>query len=91
VDVEFDSDKAASNERKHGVSFEYCLRAFGDSRHVRFDSSRAEDGEKRLKLVGSIDGLLFTVVFTMRGGTIRMISARRSNRKEEKAYGNRPL
>jgi uncharacterized protein len=56
-----------------------------------FDASRSADGEQRLKLVGSIDSALFTLVYTMRGKTVRIISARRSDRNEERAYGNSSL
>jgi uncharacterized DUF497 family protein len=91
LEIEFDSDKAISNEAKHGVTFEYGIRAFGDPRRVVFDSSRSEDNERRLKLVGTIDGRLFTLVYTMRGKTVRIISVRRSNRKEERAYGDGSL
>jgi uncharacterized DUF497 family protein len=91
MECEFDQVKAASNEAKHGVVFHYGLRAFVDLHNVVFDVSRSKDKEKRLKLVGSIDGLLFTVVYTMRGEITRLISVRRSNRVEEKVYGDSAL
>lgn len=91
VNFECDPAKAASNERKHGVPFEYCIRAFIDPKHVLIDTSRDQDRERRMKLVGSIEGLRFTVVFTMRGDIVRIISARRSNKAEEKAYADNAL
>ncbi len=91
MEFEFDPIKAASNEAKHGIAFEYGLRAFADPNNVVFDVSRAHDNERRLKLVGVIDGIIVTVVYTMRGEVIRLISARRSNRAEEKIYGDRAL
>ncbi len=56
-----------------------------------FDPIKTASNERRLKLVGLIDGIIFTVVYTMRGEVIRLISARRSNRAEEKVYGDRAL
>ena len=56
VDVEFDTDKAAANEAKHRVTFEYGLRVFSDARHVRLDVSRLKDQETRLKAIGMIEG-----------------------------------
>jgi len=50
-------------------------------------ASRPEDGETRAKLIGAIEGRIFTVVFTRRGGLIRLISARRANAQETRAYG----
>jgi uncharacterized DUF497 family protein len=91
LEIEFDADKAMSNAAKHGVTFEYAIRAFHDPRRVVFDTSRSEDNERRLKTVGIIDGRVFTLVYTMRGKTIRIISARRANRKEERVYADGSL
>ena len=83
----WDDAKAAANLAKHGVSFAYATRVFLDPERVAVDASRPEDGERRLKLVGVIGGLVFTVVVTERDGAIRLISARRCNAAEARAYG----
>jgi uncharacterized protein len=83
---EWDTAKAAANLAHHGVRFEFAVRVFDDSARVEFDVSRARDGEPRRKCVGHIAGKLYVVVFTMRGGIRRIISARRTNRSEEKRY-----
>lgn len=60
---------------------------------VAFDASREADQETRRKAVGVIEGKLFVVVYTDRGGVCRLISARRANAMEHRAYGpihNRP-
>jgi uncharacterized DUF497 family protein len=90
-DVEFDWDPAkdASNERKHGVPFSYATAVFLDPRAVDFDVSRPEDNEPRRKVVGSIEGRLFTVVYTVRNGLVRIISGRRSNDQEARRYDER--
>jgi uncharacterized protein len=54
---------------------------------VELAASRPEDGETRAKLVGAIEGRIFTIVITRRGGLIRLISARRANTQETRAYG----
>ena len=41
----------------------------------------------RRKMVGRIDGRLFTVVYTERANLIRLISARRANAQGERSYG----
>ena len=51
-------------------------------------ASRPEDGEHRSRAIGLIEGRLFIAVYTMRAGAIRIISARRANKREEKAYGD---
>ncbi len=83
----WDDAKAAANLVKHGVSFAYATRVFLDPDRVAVDASRPEDGERRLKLVGAIGGLVFAVVVTERDGAIRLISARRCNAAEARAYG----
>lgn len=83
---EWDEAKAKSNLAKHRVPFEYALRVFLDEGHVLLDASRKADGERRQKIIGEIEGKIFTVVFTMRGDICRIISARRANMNETRAY-----
>jgi len=84
---EWDEAKAESNLAKHSVPFGYAIRVFLDEEHVVLDASRKSDGEERQKIIGRIEGKVFTVVFTMRGDTCRIISARRANMNETRAYG----
>ena len=42
--------------------------------------------EQRHMLIGKLSGKFYSVVFTMRGESIRLISARRSRAKEVKIY-----
>lgn len=88
-DREFDWDdaKAASNLAKHGVPFPYAARVFLDPKAIDIDASKPGDGEIRRKVMGVIEGRIFTVVYTDRDGVTRIISARRSNTKEERLYG----
>lgn len=83
----WDDNKAKSNLAKHGVRFEYATGVFLDPRFVAFDASRAGDKEIRRKAVGVIEGKLFVVVHTERAGVCRIISARRANAMEQRAYG----
>jgi uncharacterized protein len=88
--VKFDwtLSKADSNERKHGLDFRFGIRVFKDRRHIIYDVSRSKDGEERFKAVGMVDGKLYCVVFTMRDDVCRIISARRTNAGEDRAYAN---
>jgi uncharacterized DUF497 family protein len=86
VDVEFDPAKSAANLAKHGVSLAFGIRVFDDEDHIVLASIRPIDGEDRYKTTGMIDGKLWTAVHAFRGDTIRMISVRRSNPGEERAY-----
>ena len=87
MEFEWDSDKAQANIAKHGLPFDYATRVQDDD-VVLVDTTRAEDGEARTKAIGVIEGTIYTVVYTMRGDARRIISARRANKSEERAYGN---
>ena len=78
---EWNSAKAASNLRKHDVSFETAARVFSDPQAL-LDLEKIEDGEERWRAIGTVAGhLVLVVVHTVReedeGEAIRIISARR--------------
>jgi uncharacterized DUF497 family protein len=85
---EWDIWKAEGNLAKHGVRFEVATGVFRDPDLADFDASHVEDGEARRKAVGMIQGRLFTVVYTVRSGVTRIISARLSNTTEKRRYAN---
>lgn len=89
LDFEWDDGKADANLAKHGVPFPFATRVFLDPDVLVVASFRPEDGERRFKAIGRIDGKLFVVVFVMIGATCRLISARRTNTKEDRLYGYR--
>lgn len=91
MNFEWDDNKARLNEAKHGVSFEMAARLFLAPDFIVVDASRQSDGEARLKGLGLLEGRLFTVVFTKRGEVFRLISARPSNAKEIKHYGDHSI
>ncbi|GAB6843450.1 hypothetical protein HNR00_000974 [Methylorubrum rhodinum] len=91
---EWDSAKAESNLRKHGVSFEYALRVFADP-FLMTAPDGIEGGELRWKAVGSMgDFTVIVVVHTVRERNedgseieiVRIISARRADRTERRRY-----
>ena len=86
MNIEFDPSKAKFNLRKHGVSFDEAVTALFDPMALSTEDPAAE-GESRWVLVGmSHLGCLLTVVYTLRNERIRIISARRSTRRETKDY-----
>jgi uncharacterized DUF497 family protein len=83
----WDPGKAASNLRKHGVSFEEALTVFGDALARIHDDPHHSEREGREIIVGhSTRGRLLLVSFTERSAAIRLISARRATRHERKDY-----
>jgi len=84
---EWDPVKAATNLRKHGVSFEAAARAFEDDLSATFPDPDHSRGEARLITYGlGVDGKLLVVCHTERGDTIRIFSARTATNKERKRY-----
>jgi hypothetical protein len=85
--IEWDSAKAASNLRKHGVSFEEASSVFYDPLAVTGADPDHSEGEERLVTFGmSPAGQLLVVSHTERGETIRIISARIATRTERRIY-----
>lgn len=84
---EWDEEKAASNLRKHGVSFEEASTVFADDLSLTGDNPDHSHGEHRLVTFGvSSVGRLLVVSHTERAGHIRIISARPATRAERKFY-----
>ena len=84
---EWDPDKEQTNIAKHGVDFNEAASAFADPLAEWSMDERAYGGEERFIALGrSSSRRLILVVFTEREGCVRIISARRSTRRETKAY-----
>jgi hypothetical protein len=84
---EWDTAKAASNVRKHGVSFDEAGSVFLDQLAVSGPDPDHSVGESRYITFGmSSLGRLLAVSHTYRLGAIRIISARRITRAERKIY-----
>ena len=83
----WDTRKAASNARKHGVTFAEASTAFGDPLSVTITDPDQPADEARFVLVGlSARGRLLVVAHSERGDTIRLISARTAEPAERRAY-----
>jgi uncharacterized DUF497 family protein len=62
---------------------------FRDRRRLDFQDLRIDYGEERRITIGQALGRLFTVVYTVRGPVIWLITAWPSNKKERERYGKR--
>ncbi len=90
VRFEWDPAKAATNLRKHGVSFDTAIRVFADP-FALAEQDRIESGERRWRTIGVVEGWLFVLVaHTVRedgdSDITRIISARRAEPKERRRY-----
>ena len=90
--ISWDKSKNASNQRKHGVSFNVAARVFLDPDRIEIYDDREDYGENRWITIGAVESALLVVVYTVRdvgSEMIRLISARRANAQERKAYRHR--
>jgi uncharacterized DUF497 family protein len=86
---EWDPAKAASNAKKHKVTFEVAKTVFYDDFAVQFFDEEHSDAEERFLLLGmSSDARLLLVCHCERegGDVIRIISARKATETEAQYY-----
>lgn len=84
--VEYDEAKNLTTTRKHGLSFETAAKAFNDPTAVIIYDEDHSTTEERYNLIGAVKGGILFIVYTMRGETIRMISARPATKREKERY-----
>jgi uncharacterized protein len=82
---EWDPAKREANLRKHSVDFAGAVRIF-ESPVLEREDRRRNYAEARFVALGRLDEVLLAVVYTPRGPTFRIISARKANRHEKRAY-----
>ncbi|MBE9104822.1 BrnT family toxin [Nostoc cf. edaphicum LEGE 07299] len=82
---QWDRDKAAANLHKHGVDFADAVTVFSDDLAITITDERFD--EERFITIG-IDAFsrVLVVVYTWRNDEIRLISARKATRYEQKQY-----
>jgi uncharacterized protein len=87
VEFEWDAKKAASNLRKHRISFPFAAAIFLDENRIERRDQK-DYGEDRWITIGLVDEIEIVVAYTIRGENIRLISARKANSHERKEYWN---
>ena len=75
VRFDWDPEKDAENQRKHGVSFGRAQYAFADPKRVIAKDISHSQTEDRFYCFGEVDGGVLTVRFTYRASVIRIIGA----------------
>jgi len=88
---EWNADKNASNQQKHGISFDEARLAFLDPFNTTLPDSEHFIEEERFVLLGFAKRHLLIVVYAERADIIRIISCRKANPRERRIYeqGNR--
>jgi hypothetical protein len=92
ISFEWDEKKNASNKKKHGVSFEERQTVFVDENALLIHDPDHSDEEERFVMLGLSARLRVLVVchsYRKNQTSIRIISARKATRLEQKQYWER--
>ena len=86
--MEFEWDETKNNAcfEGRGFDFAHAVNAFHDPHRIVVQDRRRDYGEDRYRLLGTVEGRAYVVVYTMRGPAVRIISARKANPKEVAEY-----
>lgn len=82
---QWDADKATTNLRKHGVDFADAVTVFSDDLAITIPDDRFDE-ERFITLGLDALGRVLVIVYTLRGDEIRVISARKATRQEQRQY-----
>lgn len=89
LSIEWDERKNRTNTRKHGVSFEEAQTVFLDENAIRYFDPDHSDEEDRFIMLGMsfrLRVLLVCHCYRADDAIIRIISARKANQEEARAY-----
>ena len=89
IKFEWDSTKADSNIKKHGISLEEAKSVFYDELAIQFYQNDNDVGEDRFLLLGqSATHKILMICHCERdaGNIVRIISARKATKNERKFY-----
>ena len=89
IRFEWDANKAAANQRKHGVTFDEARTVFFDENAKLINDPDHSDDEDRFVMLGLGSNFRFVLVchcYREQGNVIRIISARKASTQESKQY-----
>jgi uncharacterized protein len=85
MEFKWDESKRVSNLRKHGIDFSNIPLVF-DGLIVTVEDDRFDHGEERFVAFGLLQGHVVVIVHTESEDYIRIISARKATKYEQKNY-----
>ena len=83
--IEWDDAKNEINFKKHKIYFEDAAYVFLDDDRIDYFDELHSDDEERWKVIGKVKNIL-TVIYTKRSERLRIISARKADKKEVDEY-----
>ncbi len=81
----YDPKKNDRNISERGLSFEQVADLNWPTAIIRPDA-RKDYGEERFNMLAKVQGRVFHITFTKRGGVTWIISARKANKREQRRY-----
>jgi uncharacterized DUF497 family protein len=87
VSFEWDPAKARENLRKHGIDFADAALVLEDEHAITVPDVASTPEERFITLGMDPLGRVLVVVYTWRANNVRLISARKANRREQRQYG----
>jgi hypothetical protein len=85
MEYEWDEAECLANLRKHGIDFTDVTAVF-DGDTVTVEDDRYSYGEQRFVAFGLLQGRVIAVVHVERENCIRIISARKATKYEQRTY-----
>jgi len=85
---EWDDQKRVANLEKHGIDFKFARLIF-DGPTLEGPDNRHDYGERRIGAYGVANGEALFVIYTWRGDSRRLSSARKAGTHEREAYLSR--
>jgi uncharacterized DUF497 family protein len=92
--VTWDTEKEKENIRKHKMGFSYAAEVFHDAnRLMHYDEAHSNEEEDRYIHIGKADNEAVVFVVETESGEdeIRIITARKDNKRERNTYANSEL
>ncbi len=86
---EWDDDKSRKNIEKHGIGFETAKDLWHDENRIEIEVPHPV--EERWIILGRVQGKIWAAIYTVRQGSIRIISVRRARAKEVRLYEEEAL
>ena len=89
ISFSWDENKNKTNIKKHGVSFNEASSIFFDENAILFDDPIHSINEERFLIIGMSEKTRICIVshcYIIDDNEIRIISARKANKKEEARY-----
>lgn len=88
MDIEYPPTKRAATLAERGLDMARAAEIF-EGATLTVEDDREDYGETRLITIGFLEARMVVMVWTQRGSARRIISLRKANEREQKAYSGR--